>query len=144
MNTLIDRLRTLIIDGNLKPNDVLLLSLVAGRLENLELTNNVERDAKLGERIESLELELKVANDCRIEAVRGAEVERAAAGLILKYEESERAVRDTRKGEWPEPMQEILRWRDDEWYHHHFAGSHKDCWKEDHLWLPAPPPPTDD
>lgn len=54
-------------------------------------------------------------------------------------------VRDTEEGMWPEPCQEILRWTDDgEWQLHYFGGQHDDCWEEDHLWLPAPPPPSDD
>lgn len=141
MNTLLDRLRTLIIDGDLKPNDVLLLSLVAGRLEHLEATSPVAQVARLGERIEALEAELKVANDCRAEAVRGAEVERVAAGLLLKGERLRHNVKDTRKGEWPEEEQALLYWNGYGWVS--WAHTSDDEPFAGDLWLPAPPPPTD-
>ena len=70
---------------------------------------------------------------------------RVAARLeYLELMQPHSRIRDTRKGEWPEVAQMIHRWDGEEWWSHMFGGQHDDCWKEDHLWLPAPPPPADD
>ena len=142
MNTLLDRLNTFIIDGDLKPQDSIMLDLVAKRLEHFEFTDPVARDARLGERIEALEAELKVANDCRVEAVRGAEVMAELSELrgdALHAEQGKKRPRDTRKGEWPQYGQRILRWsatiRD--W----IPETSSDNREAGMLWLPAPPPP---
>jgi hypothetical protein len=63
--------------------------------------------------------------------------------MMLRSEQSKHIVKDTRKGEWPEDNQEVHVWDASgfQWHAHNYLT---DWAMPGELWLPAPPPPTDD
>ena len=60
-------------------------------------------------------------------------------GMMLRHEESKQRIRDTRKGEWPSAGTRNIWWDDGRWRASRPKMIHGDI----HLWLPAPPPPTE-
>lgn len=82
------------------------------------------------------------------EALRAlsAEVNRLTSHVLicsqaLTDEALKRYPKDTRKGEWPEEGVHIHCWVECVWVPRQYISGRS---LPGHLWLPAPPPPTDD